>query len=72
MTFEELKQAVETSYLESFPPEWFKEDAVDLYELSQMFSEAKTLNELVDLLDGLGFNKPHEHYGFIIDSILED
>ena len=65
ITFEQVKQAVESSYSE------FLEDIDDGNEdEGGYFDEATDVNELVDILDGLGFNGD-EAYEFIFDSILK-
>jgi hypothetical protein len=65
ITFEQLKQAIESSYAE------FLKDVDDDNEgEGGYFDEATDINELVDILDGLGFNGD-EAYEFIFDSILK-
>jgi hypothetical protein len=65
ITFEQLKQAIESSYAE------FLKDVDDDNEGEDgYFDEATDINELVDILDGLGFNGD-EAYEFIFDSILK-
>jgi hypothetical protein len=65
ITFEQLKQAIESSYAE------FLKDVDDDNEgEGGYFDEAIDINELVDILDGLGFNGD-EAYEFIFDSILK-
>lgn len=65
ITFEQLKQAIESSYAE------FLKDVDDDNEgEGGYFDETTDINELVDILDGLGFNGD-EAYEFIFDSILK-
>jgi hypothetical protein len=65
ITFEQLKQVIESSYAE------FLKDVDDDNEgEGGYFDEATDINELVDILDGLGFNGD-EAYEFIFDSILK-
>ena len=65
ITFEQLKQAIESSYAE------FLKDVDDDNEGEGGYlDEATDINELVDILDGLGFNGD-EAYEFIFDSILK-
>ena len=65
ITFEQLKQAIESSYAE------FLKDVDDDNEgEGGYFDDATDINELVDILDGLGFNGD-EAYEFILDSILK-
>jgi hypothetical protein len=65
ITFEQLKQAIESSYAE------FLKDVEDDNEgEGGYFDEATDINELVDILDGLGFNGD-EAYEFLFDSILK-
>jgi hypothetical protein len=65
ITFEQLKQAIESSYAE------FLKDVDDDNEgEGGYFDDATDINELVDILDGLGFNGD-EAYEFIFDSILK-
>lgn len=65
ITFEQLKQAIESSYAE------FLKDVEDDNEgEGGYFDDATDINELVDILDGLGFNGD-EAYEFIFDSILK-
>jgi hypothetical protein len=65
ITFEQLKQAIESSYAE------FLKDVDDDNEgEGGYFDEATDINELVDILDGLGFSGD-EAYEFIFDSILK-
>ncbi len=61
ITFEQIKQACIENYEENVPKE-----GDDNYELS----EVNNISELVNALDGLGFNNT-EAYDFIFDSILK-
>jgi hypothetical protein len=65
ITFEQLKQAIESSYAE-----FLKGVDDDNEGEGGYFDEATDINELVDILDGLGFNGD-EAYEFIFDSILK-
>jgi hypothetical protein len=65
ITFEQVKQAVESSY-----SEFLKDIDDDNEDEGGYFDEATDVNELVDILDGLGFNGD-EAYEFIFDSILK-
>ena len=65
ITFEQVKQAVE-----SFYSEFLKDIDDDNEDEGGYFDEATDVNELVDILDGLGFNGD-EAYEFIFDSILK-
>ncbi len=69
ITFEQLKQACIESYNEysnSFT------DYGEMYddEISSELNEASDMDELVNMLDGLGFNG-NKAYDFIFDSILK-
>ena len=66
ITFEQLKQAcIETykDYLEQY-------DEEDLCREDNEISEAKSIDDLVNILDGLGFNRG-EAYDFIFGAILK-
>jgi len=65
ITFEQVKQAVESSY-----SEFLKDIDNDNEDEGGPFDEATDMNELIDILDGLGFNGD-EAYDFIFDSILK-
>jgi hypothetical protein len=67
LTFEELKQnCVDNyqSYLEIY-------DEEDICQENNEINNASNMNELINILDGLGFNN-NEAYEFIFNSILED
>ena len=72
MTFKDLTRAVAKSYLECLPYDYLMENKDTLPETIKPITESKTLDELIDVLDGLGFNRAHESYGFIFESILDD
>lgn len=65
ITFEQVKQAVESSY-----SEFLKDVDDDNEDEGGYFDEVTNISELIDILDGLGFNGD-EAYEFIFDSILK-
>ena len=65
ITFEQLKQAIE-----SFYAEFSGDEDNDNENEGGYFDEATDVNELVYILDELGFNGD-EAYEFIFDSILK-
>ena len=65
ITFEQLKQAIESSYAE-----FSGDEDNDNENEGGYFDEATDVNELVYILDELGFNGD-EAYEFIFDSILK-
>lgn len=71
MNFKDLTKAVAKSYLECLPYEYLEENRYTLGETIKPIRESKTLDELINVLDGLGFS-PIEAYSFAFESILED
>jgi hypothetical protein len=69
ITFEQVKQACINEY--SKYSENFTDDG-EMYddEISNEISQATNINELVNILDGMGFNG-NGAYDFIFDSILK-
>jgi hypothetical protein len=69
ITFEQVKQACINEY--SKYSENFTDDG-EMYddEISNEISQATDINELVNILDGMGFNG-NGAYDFIFDSILK-
>jgi hypothetical protein len=69
ITFEQLKQACIESYNEYSNS--FTDDG-EIYddEILSELNKASDMDELVNMLDGLGFNG-NEAYDFIFDSILK-
>jgi hypothetical protein len=66
ITFEQLKQSCIESY-----KEYLEEYDSDEYEfIMGSFDEVVNMEELLDLLDGMGFNG-NEAYDFIFDAILK-
>ena len=66
ITFEQLKQACSNNY-----KEYLKiSDGEDLTQEDNEIDKAEGLDDLVNILDGLGFNG-NEAYDFIFDSILK-
>ena len=71
MTFKDLTRAVAKSYLECLPYEYLTENKDTLPETIKPITNSKTLDELIDVLDGLGFNHSAA-YRFAFESILDD
>jgi tryptophanyl-tRNA synthetase len=66
ITFEQLKQSCIESYKEYLEEYDSDEDEA----VMESFDEVVNMEELLDLLDGMGFNG-NEAYDFIFDSILK-
>jgi hypothetical protein len=71
MKFKDLTKAVAKSYLESLPYEYLEENRYTLGETIKPIRESKTIDELINVLDGLGFNHVGA-YNFAFESIIED
>jgi hypothetical protein len=65
ITFEQLKQACIDEYLQHIP-DGNDEDEV----VMEGFDEVTNMEELIDLLDGMGYNG-YEAFEFIFDAILK-
>ena len=75
LEFKEIKNAVAKSYLEFtdvVPKTELKQYQAEFDQVSKQILESENLDELINILDGLGFNKASESYGSIFDSILKD
>jgi hypothetical protein len=66
ITFEQLKQACVKNYIEGTEDL----DDYDYRETTDGINEAEDIDDLINMLDGLGFNG-YEAYDFIFDSILK-
>ena len=66
ITFEQLKQACSNSYKEYYLTFFYHH----LPQEDNEIDKAEGLDDLVNILDGLGFNG-NEAYDFIFDSILK-
>jgi hypothetical protein len=73
ITFEQLKQAVFTLYKEYSGGDVNAEDSFfgDNIDIKNEIQSANNVSELVNILDGMGFNG-NEAYDFIFDSILKN
>ena len=65
LSFEQVRQLVYNYYREGIPEEW-KEESENGIEIM----DAGSIDELVEILDGLGFNG-YEAFEFILESIIE-
>jgi hypothetical protein len=72
ITFEQLKQAVFTLYKEYSGRDVDAEDSFfgDNTDIKNEIQSANNVSELINVLDGMGFNG-NEAYDFIFDSILK-
>lgn len=71
ITFEQLKQAcIEnyTNYIDNFSDA--DDDEIYYDEISKELNQVANIDELVNILDGMGFNG-NGAYDFIFDSILK-
>jgi len=66
ITFEQLKQACVKNYIEGTEDL----DDYDYRETIDGINEAEDIDDLINMLDGLGFNG-YEAYDFIFNSILK-
>jgi len=69
ITFEQLKQACIESYNE-YSNSFTNDGEIYDDEILSELNKASDMDELVNMLDGLGFNG-NEAYNFIFDSILK-
>ena len=70
ITFEEIKQAVENEYITIEMEAMGGEEEDYIGDIKRDFDECTSIDDLVRVLDGLGFNGD-EAYDYIFDSILK-